>query len=96
MMDINLRKSEPPPPTRNSPAGYRAAIVDKLKADPGQWYEIEREYHWGSNSKSDWVKNYPGIEAIMRRADDVPKSRNGNPRYRVWLRWVGDDATHNL
>jgi hypothetical protein len=90
--NISVTKSEPPPPPRNNPTGYRGEIVAKLKADPGEWYEIERPNHWGSNVKSDFRKQYPGIEAVMRRVDDAPRSANGNPRYRLWLRWVGESG----
>lgn len=86
MIEAQLIKGDPPPPVRTQ-GGYRNELIAKLRADPNEWYEATRAGNWGSNSKSDFIKTYPNIEAQMRRAGDETDTVD-RPRYRMWLRWV--------
>lgn len=73
---------------RNNGGGVSKRQVEMdLRSNPGQWALVyENTNH---RTAAEWNKR-PGFESAMERAEGQERVKGGNARYRVWVRYVGD------
>lgn len=90
-MDTNLRPAQPPEIKRKAPHMPWAAITEKLKADAGEWSQLEHSFATDKAARtalSRASKKY-GFEYLV-----TTKARQADGRIAVYIRWAsskGDD-----
>ena len=82
-MSIEFKNPPVSAASKRGPGAENAAIIDALKARPGQWALIKEDTYPNATA---WWKKRPGIEA---KSSTIGHDKN---KCDIYARWVGESA----